>query len=71
MLELELSAEREQVLELLTAEKDGGFPDFFTVSSCPLDNVVGVVSIDEDYYELPVGHERRIKIDFIPLMVGV
>jgi hypothetical protein len=70
MLALAMENKREEILGLLTEETDGDYPLFSRVSSCPLDNVVAVVSIGEDYYEFPVGHPGRMKVEFIPIMPG-
>jgi hypothetical protein len=68
LLAVAMENKREEILVLLTKETGDGYPYFLPVSSCPLDNVVAVVSIREEYYELPAGHPERMTVKFIPIM---
>jgi hypothetical protein len=71
MLEINRVELRESVLEQSMAYAVDGHPQpCLCQYSVPLGNVVAVVSIDEDWYEMPPGHQNRLKIEFIPTLLG-
>lgn len=71
MLELNKCELRESVLEQSMAYAVDGHPaPVLCTYAVHLDNVVAVVSIDEDWYEMSPGHQDRLKIEFISTLLG-
>ena len=71
MLEKERTDLREVVLEysLADAGQVPNEPCLYQYSAV-LDGVVAVVSIAEEYWDLPWGHSDRVSVEFIPTMDG-
>ncbi len=71
ILEKEQAELRELVLirSLAGDEQVPNEPLLYQYSSV-LDGVVAVVSIAEEYWDLPWGHSGRVSVEFIPTMDG-
>lgn len=72
MLEKEQTELLELVLERSLAGDDQvpNEPLLYQYSAV-LDGVVAVVSIAEEYWDLPRGHSDRVSVEFIPTMDGM